>query len=527
MESKRDMGDFCIHIPLGIRGFVMDGLVALGISKQFIGVKALDNVDFDLIPGEIHAIVGENGAGKSTLVKILGGLLRPTAGTIQLNGRKVHFDSPQQAQAAGISVIAQEFNLVPQLSVAENLFLGHEPRRKGGLIDWGTINRRSASLLQELGVNISPRQRLEYLSVADKQHVEIAKALSREFRFIIMDEPTAVLNEAEVKQLFAIIRAICQRGLSVLYVSHRLSEIFRIADRVTVLRDGRKVGTRAIKELTESEVITMMLGHALKDYVIKRVEVLHIEAPALSVRNLSVGRALFGVSFDLHYGEVLGCAGLVGSGRYELMRAIVGLIPHTGGEIQVNGHQVWFRNISEAMNAGIFMLPEDRKVEGVFPHLSVLENTVINIRRSEKRFHTLILDQKFEGGMYKKAHDFLAIRAYSPSQIITTLSGGNQQKVMLGRALVAQSRILLLNEPSRGVDVGTKAEIRSLIRRLADEGCAILVNSSDIPDLVSFSDHCLVLSAGRVCGLLSGKEITADSIIASAVAVRQVVEANV
>jgi ABC-type sugar transport system ATPase subunit len=491
-------------------------LVAQQISKQFPGVRALDGVDFDLVPGEVHALVGENGAGKSTLIKIFGGLLRPTSGSLLLNGKPVQFENPQQSQSAGISVITQEFNLVPQLTVAENIFLGREPRRTGGLVDWGAIRRRSETLLDELGVHVPANQRVEYLGVGDQQLVEIAKALAREFRVIIMDEPTAALNAVEVERLFAIIASLRQRNIAVLYVSHRLNEIFRIADRVTVLRDGKHVATRPLKQVTEAEIITLMLGRELASFTAQHEEVAETQRPALAARDLTAAGALDGVSFEVRYGEVLGCAGLIGSGRSELMRVLVGLRPHSRGEILVDGKPVSFRNSAEALRAGIFMLPEDRKTEGIFPHLTVQENLVINAARKQNQ-SGVFLDERTERQAYQRVRETLTIRAHRPSQSITALSGGNQQKVLLGRALVSQSRILLLNEPTRGVDVATKLEIHGLIRRLASEGHAILVSSSDVPELVNISDRCLVLSAGRVARLLRGDQITEDNIVAGAV----------
>jgi len=466
------------------------------------------------MPGEVHALVGENGAGKSTLIKILGGLLCPTSGIIQLDGRTVYFNNPLQAQVAGVSVITQEFNLVPQLTVAENIFLGREPKRRSGLVDWDTINRRSTQLLQKVGLKVSPTQRLEYLNVADKQLVEIAKALSREFRYIIMDEPTATLSKVEVERLFTIIRGLRQRGAGVLYITHHLNEIFRIADRVTVLRDGRKIGTRLIKGLTESDAITMIMGRVLKGYSIEHEERDETRAPALSVRNLIVPRALFGISFDLHYGEVLGCAGLVGSGRSVLLHVIFGLLHMSGGEIQVDGRPVSLLNATDAIREGILMLPEDRQVEGIFPDLTVLENLVINAQRADNVFSRFLLDKKAEWEKYDRVRISLSIQAHSPSQMVSTLSGGNQQKVILGRAFMTQSRILLLNEPTRGVDVGTKVEIHELIRQMAHEGRAILVSSSDIPELTKVSDRCLILNAGREGGLLVNKQVTEDNILA-------------
>lgn len=491
-------------------------LAAQHITKQFPGVRALDDVDMDLAPGEVHALVGENGAGKSTLVKILGGQLRPTSGAILLRGREIHFDTPLQAQAAGVSVINQEFHLVPQLTVAENIFIGREPKRGPGLIDWNSINRRSAAVLYELGLNVSPTQRVEYLTVADRQLVEIAKSLARDFSLIVMDEPTAALNAAEVERLFEIIAGLKQRGAAVLYVSHRLNEVFRIADRVTVLRDGRKVGTRAVAEVTEHDVISMMLGRALAEYSAEHEPAAEGRTPALSARNLAVPGVFSAISFDLHYGEVLGCAGLIGSGRSELMRALFGLLPHSADAVSVDGRPVRLTEPAAAIRQGVFLLPEDRKVEGIYPDLSVVENLFTAARRSATYPAKTMLDERAEQSGYTGVKESLAIRAYSPDQMITTLSGGNQQKVLLGRALISEARILLLNEPTRGVDVGTKVEIHALIRRLAHEGKAVLVSSSDVPELVAVSDRCMVLSAGRVSRILPLEHLAQETIVAAA-----------
>ncbi len=493
-------------------------LVARQITKQFPGVRALDNVDLELFPGEVHALVGENGAGKSTLIKVLGGQFRPTAGTLVVNSHPVHFDNPLQSQRAGISVINQEFNLIPQLNVAENIFLGREPVQKTGLMDWHAINQRSTTILKELGLDIQPDMRVEYLSVADKQLVEVAKALSQDFRVMIMDEPTAALNSAEVERLFEIIAGLRQRGVAVLYVSHRLSEIFRIADRVTVLRDGRHVDTRPINALSERDVITLMLGRALTDYEIHK-STLSEAQPALAVRDLAVTGGPSDITFELHYGEVLGVAGLVGSGRSELMRALFGILPRKSGEVRLDGRVVDIKNAMHALREGIFMLPEDRKIEGIFPDLNVLENLVIKRARPKESFLArLFLAKSAEYAQYNRIRDLLAVRAHAPTQLISTLSGGNQQKVVLGRALVSEARILLLNEPSRGVDVGTKVEIHERIRQLAQDGHAVMVSSSDVPELVKVSDRCLILSAGRLTGVLEGSQITEDNILASAVA---------
>lgn len=493
-------------------------LIAKNISKQFPGVRALDDVDIDLMQGEVHALVGENGAGKSTLVKIFGGMYRPNSGSLFISGREVHFYEPLQSQVAGISVITQEFDLVPQLTVAENIYLGREPVLPIRLIDWKKINQRSTQILNELGMNISPTQRVEYLSVADKQMVEIAKALSRDFRVMIMDEPTATLNAAEVERLFKIIAKLRKRNVAILYVSHRLGEVFRIADRVTVLRDGKKVGTRAVKSLVEKDVITMMLGRELEEREVERIVSGVEQTEAVSVTDLNLQGTLDQVSFSLNYGEVLGCAGLIGSGRSELVRILFGITAGWEGEICVNNQPVQLKNPGEALKQGIFMLTDDRKTEGIFPDLSVLENVLINkVKTKTVWLGKLFIAQSTERNKYKEIQNYLSIQAHSPAQIISTLSGGNQQKVIFGRALVSQSKILLLNEPTRGVDVGTKMEIRELIRQLAHDGHAVLVSSSDIPELVKVSDRCLVLSKGRIIGILEGEKLSEDNIIACAV----------
>lgn len=492
-------------------------LVAKQISKQFPGVLALDHVDLELMPGEVHALVGENGAGKSTLIKVLAGQHPPTTGELFLDERLVHFDNPLQSQAAGISVINQEFNLIPQLSIAENIFLGREPQTLTGLIDRKTINAQAADLLRTLGMTRSPRLRVEYLSVADRQLVEIAKALSQEFRVMIMDEPTAALNSAEVERLFTLIGNLREHGVAVLYVSHRLTEIFRIADRVTVLRDGRRVDTQPIAELTEDKIIALMLGRELADYELHK-DAEREDRAALSVRDLSVPSALDHVSFDVYYGEVLGVAGLVGSGRSELMRALFGLSSRAQADIVINGEPVRITSPIQALHAGLFMLPEDRKVEGIFPDLSVLDNLVVKRPRDEEApLFRMFLAQSDERRHYERLRDILSIRAQTARQLISTLSGGNQQKVLLGRALISGARILLLNEPSRGVDVGTKVEIHELIRQLAGEHHAVLVSSSDVPELVKVCDRCLVLSGGRVTGLLQGAQLNEDNILACTV----------
>jgi ABC-type sugar transport system ATPase subunit len=492
-------------------------LQVVKITKQFSGVRALNEVDLDLLPGEVHALMGENGAGKSTLINIISGLIRPTAGGIVLDGKPTQFNNSLEAKRAGISTITQEFNLVPQLTVAENIFLGREPVRRGVFIDWKEVRHRAEETLKSLGLKVPLNQRVEYFDVGDRQLIEIAKALCADFRVIMMDEPTAALNAAEVDRLFEIILSMKQQGVAVLYVSHRLNEVFRIADRITVLRDGSRVDTRPLAGLKEDDVVSMMLGRAL----VRQPAASHAEearkGTALSVRELSVPGALRDISFDLSYGEVLGCAGLIGSGRFELMRCLFGLEQRSHGSIEIDGRQVALKNPQEAIREGLSMLAEDRKTEGIFPDLEVLENLMISAAQTSGRRGRLVLDSASELKEYEHIRDLLSIRAYSPHQLITKLSGGNQQKVMIGRSLVSKSRIFLLNEPTRGVDVGTKMEIHALIRRLATQGYAILVSSSDVPELVAVSDRCIVFTAGRTKGTLPKEQITEDNVTALAI----------
>src|ERR1700751_3482427 len=484
-----------------------------GISKQFPGVRALEGVDFQLFAGGAHALMGENGAGKSTLINIISGLLQPTSGQILVGAQEVFFSNTLQAQKAGISTITQEFNLVPQLTVAENIFLGREPKRRFGLLNWPEIRRRASEVLEELRINVPLNQRDGYLIVGSRQLFEIYKSLAIDFRIITMDEPTAALNATEVARLFEIIERLKQRGIAVLYVSHRLREIFQIADRVTVLRDGKRVDTRRLAEVSEDDVVTMMLGRALKKEETSYEAIHASEKAALSVKNITVPGVLSNITFNLYAGEVMGCAGLIGSGRYELARALFGLERVSEGKIEINGQPALLSSPNDALRHTVYMLPE----EGIFPDLTVRENLLISAKRLFQRLSELLIDADQEEKEYDKMRELLLIRASSSAQGITKLSGGNQQKVMLGRALMSNSRILLLNEPTRGVDVAARVEIHAAIRKLAQTGYAILVSSSDIPELVTVSDRCLVLSAGRTKGLLNRAQINEDNVTALAI----------
>ncbi len=488
-------------------------LVARGISKDFSGVPALRGVSLRLAPGEVHALVGENGAGKSTLINILAGLLQPSEGTLLIDGTEQKFAGPQASQHAGISVISQEFRLVPQLTVAENIFLGHEPRR-GGLIDRKKVRQLTRDPLRELGLDISPDRRVASLTIGDQQLVEIARALTREFRVLIMDEPTAALSEVEVERLLSLVERLRDRGTAVLYVSHRLPEVFRVSNRISVLRDGHMVASLATTDSSIDEVVTHMLGRELEAQPHHRPISLsdggNRGPDALNVSGLRCKGLSSPIDIRVAPGEVIGIAGLVGSGRTELMRALFGVTPSTCKDFTVNGRAVRPQDPADAIGKGIFMLSEDRKAEGIIPMLSVLSNVVV-AQRSWGRF---LLNRAKDTSSYASMKERMRIRAHNPHVPITNLSGGNQQKALLGRALLSNCRVLLLNEPTRGVDVGAKIDIYRLIRDLAATGVGIIVSSSEAAELVTVVDRCVTLYAGAMVGELVGGRITEEDIVA-------------
>lgn len=487
-------------------------LMAQGVSKDFYGVQALSGVSLSLAQGEVHALVGENGAGKSTLINILTGLLQPSAGVLLMNGTERKFAGPQAAQSAGISVISQEFRLVPQLTVAENIFLGHEPQR-GGLIDRKKARELTRNPLRDLGLDISPDRRVASLTIGDQQLVEIARALTRDFRVLIMDEPTAALSEVEVERLLTLVKRLRDRGTAVLYVSHRLPEVFRVSDRISVLRDGQLVAALKTADSSIDEVVTHMLGRELEAQPKGTPHAKTAEGgatEALAVAGLRCKGLLDAVDLQVAPGEVLGIAGLVGSGRTELMRALFGAVPATFTQYVVKGEAVHPQSPADAISKGIFMLSEDRKAEGIVPLLSVLENVVV----AQRSWGQMLLNTSKDNSSYASMKDRMRIRARNPDTPITALSGGNQQKALLGRALLSDCRILLLNEPTRGVDVGAKVDIYKLIRELAATGVGVIVSSSEAAELVAVVDRCLTLYAGTVISELRGAQITEEDIVA-------------
>ncbi|HLK56571.1 MAG TPA: sugar ABC transporter ATP-binding protein [Chthonomonadaceae bacterium] len=480
------------------------------ISKQYPGVRALDDVSLTVMAGEVHALLGENGAGKSTLMKILAGAQPKDSGEILLNGQSVHIDSPQRAMDLGISIIYQEFNLVPYLSAGENIFLGREPRGLlPGFVDFKTLYAESQRVIDTLGVRLDARAPVNTLSIAQQQMVEIAKATSKKSKIIVMDEPSATLTDHELQSLFTLIRQLRAEGVSVIYISHRLEEVFEICDRATIMRDGHWVATKDVKDLTREEIIRLMVGRELKDAIPKVPA--EIGAPALTVRNLNRAGILHNISFEVRKGEVLGLAGLVGAGRTETARVIFGADKLDSGTIEVFGQPVKIRSPQDAIRHGIGLVTEDRKQQGLVLGMVVRENnTLANldllstlgfIRRNEER------------QVAEKYKTDLSIKTPTIEQTVQNLSGGNQQKVVLAKWLFTGSKILIFDEPTRGIDVGAKSEIYKLMNELAARGVAIIMISSELPEVLGMSDRILVMHEGRIAGELSRAEATQEKIM--------------
>lgn len=487
----------------------MPVLKMVGITKQFPGVLALDNVNFEVERGEIHALVGENGAGKSTLLKILAGAITMDKGEILLEGKPVRFSSPLDAINMGIAVIYQEFNLVPYLSAGENIFLGREPRKFNGFVDFKTLHAKAQAILDRIGANFSSREIVSNLSVAQQQMTEIAKALSQNARIIAMDEPTSALTDREVEHLFEIARSLKEEGVAIIFVSHRLEEIFQIADRITVLRDGKYVGTKRVEETNRDEVITMMVGREIKEKIPKRPA--KIGEEILRVEGLTRKGVFSDISFILHKGEVLGLAGLVGSGRTEIARAIFGADPIDAGKIYLEGKEVRIRNPQDAIRLGIGLLTEDRKRYGLVLPMTVRENTTL-ANLMEVAIRGFINFPK-ERAVARKYVEELAIKTPSIEQIVRNLSGGTQQKVVLAKWLFTKSKVLIFDEPTRGIDVGAKVEIYELMNQLAERGVGIIMISSELPEVLGMSDRILVIHEGKIAGELKREEATQEKIM--------------
>ena len=483
-----------------------------GITKSFPGVRALQDVSLEVRAGEVHALVGENGAGKSTLIRILGGIYPRDAGQILLRGLPVEVASPTHARQLGISIIHQELNQVPALSVAENIFLGREPRRVGGLVDWDEMYARAGRLLADLGVSINPRRRLGTLTVAEQQLVEIAKALSADAAIVVMDEPTAPLTVEETERLFGFIHDLRARDVGIIYITHRLEEVFKIADRVTVLRDGLHVGTYAIAGLTMDELISLMVGRRLTEKFPK--EDVPLGPPVLDVRGLTVQGFFRDVSFILRHGEILGIAGLIGSGKAEVAHAIFGATSLDAGEILLDGRPVSIRSPADAIALGIGLVTEDRKRLGLVLSMSVRANITLPIVR--RVAVALFIRRLEETALVTQAIRDLDMAVTSPEQIVRNLSGGTQQKVVVAKWLQTRARVLLMVEPTRGIDVGAKVEIYHLMVGLARRGVGIVMVSSEMEEILGMSDRILAMHEGVITAEFSRAQATQEGIMASA-----------
>lgn len=485
-----------------------------GIYKAFPGVQALVDVNLSVTRGEVHAVCGENGAGKSTLIKILSGAYQKDKGEIYINRELVKITDPRSAMDLGIAAIYQEFTLIPHLSVAENIYLGKMPARARGVVDWDRLEGDATALLEELAVPVPARRLVKHLSVAQQQVVEIAKALAANAKLLIMDEPSAVLGDKDLEQLFKIIRSLVDRGVTIIYISHRLNEVFQISNTITVMKDGRCVGTYPANSLRPAELVKLMVGRDIGDIYPQRK--VHIGEKVLEVNNLIQRGRLHGISLHVRKGEIVGLAGLVGTGRTELARAIFGADPIDSGEIKVNGKLVTKAgSVSSGINIGIGLLPEDRKAQGLVLGMEVKSNiTLSNLNRVSRRGP--VLDLKKEKGVVNNYVKVLRIKAPSIETKVRSLSGGNQQKVVFAKWLNANSDVLIVDEPTRGVDVGAKREIYELLNEMAASGKAILMISSDLPEILGMCDRIYVMNEGRITGEVLGSEATEEKIMALA-----------
>lgn len=484
-----------------------------GISKSFPGVQALKDVKFDVNRGEIHALVGENGAGKSTLMKVLTGALMPNEGQIFWRDQTAAIHSPSDAQNLGISMIHQELSLIPYLTVGKNVYLGREPRgRIPGLVDWKKLYSQTDTLLEQLTLDVDPRMDVSELSIAQQQMVEVAKALSLNADLIAMDEPTSSLTDRETEILFQVMRSLKAKGVAIIFITHRLEEVFEISDRITVLRDGRHIATAATAELNQDKVVQLMVGRELGEmYPYSETEQRSV---VLRAQGLADGAELHEASFELHGGEILGVAGLIGAGRTALAETLFGLRPATAGEIELAGEKVRLRSAKQAIHHGMGFVPEDRKLQGLFLNMAVRENVTISATSLVSNLG--FLNTPKANNLAREYVEKLDIRTPSLRQRVRNLSGGNQQKVIIARWLTLKPRLLILDEPTRGVDVGAKAEIHALMRQLAQEGVGVLMISSELPEVLGVSDRIIVMHDGRITGRFDRDEATQDKIMQAA-----------
>lgn len=485
-------------------------LTMKGIDKSFPGVHALDHVDLEVRRGEVHALMGENGAGKSTLMKVLTGIYTKDSGVITFEGKEVEFHNTREAQEAGIVIVNQELNMLGHLTVAQNIFIGRE-FKKGISIDDKRMNEEAAKLFRRLNIDIDPRETMSNLTVGKQQMCEIAKAISHEAKVIVFDEPSAALTEAEIEELFKIIRDLREQQLGIIYISHRMDEIKVITDRVTVMRDGAYVGTLITEQCTKNDIINMMVGRVIYEDP-KTKNMTPEGAPVvLRVENLNAGKMVQNVSFQLHKGEILGFSGLMGAGRTETARAIFGADPKQSGDIYVNGEKVVINNPEDAVKHGIGYLSEDRKRFGIVVQKTIAENTTL---ATLKEFlNGIFINKKKENRVAQEYVDSLATKTPGVDQLVVNLSGGNQQKVVIAKWLARNSDILIFDEPTRGIDVGAKNEIYKLMNKLASEGKAIIMISSEMTEILRMSDRIVVMCEGKITGELDIAEATQEKIM--------------
>ncbi len=487
-----------------------------GITKVFPGVKSLDGVFFEAKAGEIHALLGENGAGKSTLIKTMAGAYIPEEGTIHFDGQKRKWAAPKEAKDAGIHIIYQELMLFPEMTVAENIFIGETPKTRFGMIDYRKMYVQANDILGRLGHHLDPRALIKDLSVADQQMVEIAKALVGDTKLLVLDEPTAVISGREAELLFDRIQRLRDEGVCIIYISHRLEEIFQIADRVTVLKDGHYVGTRETVDLDRDQLVAMMVGRKLEDIFPRKIVPPHDAVPVLKVRDLKAPPKVHDVSFDLYAGEILGIAGLVGAGRSEVAHAIYGSLPRTAGSVTLGGEAYNTPAPRDSIDHGLGFLTEDRKGEGLMMLLDMAANVSAPVLPEFTT--TWGLDRTQEALAAEEEIERFRIAIPGPKYGVNQLSGGNQQKILFGRWARACRRVLILDEPTRGVDVGAKVEIYEIIRKLADEGICVLVISSELPEVVGLCTRVLVMREGVIAGEVTGNDINEEAIMQHATA---------
>lgn len=481
-----------------------------GIAKSFGGTHALKGIDFELKAGEIHALLGENGAGKSTLIKILGGIHKPDRGQIIIGGEAATIDSVQSARAYGIGIIHQEIVLVPYLSVAENIFLGREPVNKWGFKDEKLMKAQAKRMIEQLGLSIDVTTLVGELTVAQQQLIEIVKAISFNVKILVMDEPTSSLSDEEVNRLFATMEKLRQQNVGIIYISHRLEELFKMADRITVIRDGGYIGTKRTSETNAEDLVAMMVGRELESFYSRTYSVQDEEV--LRVEGLSRDTVFEDISFRVRKGEILGFSGLVGAGRSELMQTIFGAYRHNRGRIYLHGKEVSFKNCRQAIEKGIAMVPEDRKGQGLVLDNSVGFNITLTNLDQLMGSRFLVSEKKRSRQIGKYVSD-LNIKTASPDIEVSSLSGGNQQKVVIAKWLATEPQLLILDEPTRGVDVGAKSEIYSIINRLANAGLAIIMVSSDLPEIINMCDSVCVMRSGRIAAQLNREELSQENIM--------------